>query len=123
MFFVSSRRRHTRFDCDWSSDVCSSDLAATMAAVTQNAAIASLPHGPQAKVKHLDLVSLEPTEVLVILLVEGNLLRQHVMSVRRTVDQAELSRLANKLNRELAGKDRDDLSLRHERLGPGLEKE
>src|SRR5256886_3989602 len=25
--FVSSRRRHTRFDCDWSSDVCSSDLS------------------------------------------------------------------------------------------------
>src|SRR2546430_4359721 len=24
-FFFSSRRRHTRFDCDWSSDVCSSD--------------------------------------------------------------------------------------------------
>src|SRR6266478_4730462 len=27
-FFFSSRRRHTRFDCDWSSDVCSSDLIA-----------------------------------------------------------------------------------------------
>src|SRR3989475_12609217 len=27
-FFFSSRRRHTRFDCDWSSDVCSSDLKA-----------------------------------------------------------------------------------------------
>src|SRR5256886_6207079 len=25
-FFFSSRRRHTRFDCEWSSDVCSSDL-------------------------------------------------------------------------------------------------
>src|SRR2546430_13459861 len=22
VFFFSSRRRHTRFDCDWSSDVC-----------------------------------------------------------------------------------------------------
>src|SRR2546430_8285301 len=28
-FFFSSRRRHTRFDCDWSSDVCSSDLIFT----------------------------------------------------------------------------------------------
>src|SRR5207237_2106671 len=25
-FCFSSRRRHTRFKCDWSSDVCSSDL-------------------------------------------------------------------------------------------------
>src|SRR2546430_9650629 len=33
LFFFSSRRRHTRFDCDWSSDVCSSDLdGAAMAA-------------------------------------------------------------------------------------------
>src|SRR2546427_8063776 len=30
-FFFSSRRRHTRFDCDWSSDVCSSDLHALVA--------------------------------------------------------------------------------------------
>src|SRR5260370_7443747 len=29
-FFFSSRRRHTRFKCDWSSDVCSSDLVACM---------------------------------------------------------------------------------------------
>src|SRR2546429_3714626 len=28
-FFFSSRRRHTRCSCDWSSDVCSSDLAMT----------------------------------------------------------------------------------------------
>src|SRR5690606_39293952 len=27
-FFFSSRRRHTRFSRDWSSDVCSSDLGA-----------------------------------------------------------------------------------------------
>src|SRR2546430_12490847 len=31
-FFFSSRRRHTRFDCDWSSDVCSSDLTTVLGA-------------------------------------------------------------------------------------------
>src|SRR5690606_39903315 len=30
-FFFSSRRRHTRFSRDWSSDVCSSDLLKTSA--------------------------------------------------------------------------------------------
>src|SRR5690606_40346072 len=29
-FFFSSRRRHTRFSRDWSSDVCSSDLKSSM---------------------------------------------------------------------------------------------
>src|SRR5690606_39763545 len=30
LFFFSSRRRHTRFSRDWSSDVCSSDLTAAL---------------------------------------------------------------------------------------------
>src|SRR5690606_39827865 len=34
-FFFSSRRRHTRFSRDWSSDVCSSDLFLQAAAVRQ----------------------------------------------------------------------------------------
>src|SRR5256886_13006685 len=34
-FFFSSRRRHTRFDCDWSSDVCSSDLGPPKGEATQ----------------------------------------------------------------------------------------
>src|SRR6266481_8023292 len=35
-FFFSSRRRHTRWNCDWSSDVCSSDLFWTGDAATSN---------------------------------------------------------------------------------------
>src|SRR5947207_7782136 len=31
LFFFSSRRRHTRSLCDWSSDVCSSDLVLRVA--------------------------------------------------------------------------------------------
>src|SRR5947209_19056583 len=31
LFFFSSRRRHTRYWRDWSSDVCSSDLIAVIA--------------------------------------------------------------------------------------------
>src|SRR2546430_4873431 len=34
-FFFSSRRRHTSFDCAWSSDVCSSDLRSCCPAGTK----------------------------------------------------------------------------------------
>src|SRR6266853_1944271 len=44
-FFFSSRRRHTRFDCDWSSDVCSSDLAKRVGAVTVGAQAGALTFG------------------------------------------------------------------------------
>src|SRR5689334_24180419 len=50
-FFFSSRRRHTRWNCDWSSDVCSSDLQ--LSAPSQSfpvelsaAQAAALPSGP-----------------------------------------------------------------------------
>src|SRR3989440_9703227 len=36
-FFFSSRRRHTRSDRDWSSDVCSSDLRENLAAAARKA--------------------------------------------------------------------------------------
>src|SRR5260370_23913791 len=38
-FFFSSRRRHTIFKCDWSSDVCSSDLRADLSAFAGYSAI------------------------------------------------------------------------------------
>src|ERR1700688_4302324 len=43
-------------------------VAMTVAAVTQNASVASAAQGSQARIKHVDLVSLEPNEVLLILL-------------------------------------------------------
>src|SRR2546427_12961366 len=39
-FFFSSRRRHTRFDCDWSSDVCSSDLVLRQRGLTPTLTLA-----------------------------------------------------------------------------------
>src|SRR2546430_10444151 len=41
-FFFSSRRRHTRFDCDWSSDVCSSDLSPRVVGKVINDSVRSL---------------------------------------------------------------------------------
>src|SRR4051812_49467760 len=35
-FFFSSRRRHTRLTCDWSSDVCSSDLTESDRRIAQH---------------------------------------------------------------------------------------
>src|SRR5256886_8189642 len=42
-FFFSSGRRNTRFDCDWSSDVCSSDLPAS----------ACLPQSTKPREEHM----------------------------------------------------------------------
>src|SRR5207237_6188081 len=44
-FFFSSRRRHTRFKCDWSSDVCSSDLSPKVAVINETMARLYFPGG------------------------------------------------------------------------------
>src|SRR5206468_4943545 len=41
--FFSSRRRHTRSDRDWSSDVCSSDLPVTLSLAIQSVIRPPLP--------------------------------------------------------------------------------
>src|SRR5712691_6390355 len=47
-FCFSSRRRHTRFDCDWSSDVCSSDLFAGMKPWTRNECVRLLQEASES---------------------------------------------------------------------------
>ena len=94
--------------------------ATTIANVTQNASLVTAPSGAIARIKHVDLVSLEPRLVLLILLVEGNVLRQQVVKLNAPAAQDRLSKLAQRVNHELAGKNRDDIAV----LTPkGLEKE
>src|SRR6266568_2640776 len=47
-FFFSSRRRHTRWNCDWSSDVCSSDLSSPSGRSRQTAGFAPPPAAAEA---------------------------------------------------------------------------
>src|SRR5689334_25028530 len=46
-FFFSSRRRHTRWNCDWSSDVCSSDLVALVASSCMTRPSDCIADGPR----------------------------------------------------------------------------
>jgi heat-inducible transcriptional repressor len=98
-------------------------VAMTVAAVTQNASVASAPQGALAKIKHVDLVSLEPNEVLMILLLEGNLLRQQVVNTSQPATQAQLTRMAAKMNGSLAGKASDEARRSYDAAPLGLEKE
>jgi len=98
-------------------------VAMTTAAVTQNASVASAPQGSQGRIKHVDLVSLEPKEVLLILLLEGNLLRQQVVQVSQAANQPELTLLASKFNGTLVGKAGEEVRRRYDSAALGLEKE
>src|SRR5256885_2901428 len=54
VFFFSSRRRHTRLQGDWSSDVCSSDLKSARIISVQQAAGSGRITSPQEKLQFAD---------------------------------------------------------------------
>ena len=98
-------------------------VAMTLAEVTQNASVASTPQGALARIKHLDLVSLEPKEVLLIVLLEGNLLRQTVVNTTEAATQAQLTKLTARLNSSLGGRASDEARRHYDAAPLGLEKE
>jgi len=82
------------------------EVAATaLAVVTDAVSLVTAPGALGARVKHLDLVSLEPRQALLVLVLEGNVVRQHAISLSSPADQAALSALAQALNAELQGLD------------------
>src|SRR5260370_6299009 len=98
-------------------------VAMTTASVTQNASVASAPHGSQGRIKHVDLVSLEPKAVLLILLLEGNLLRQQVVQLTDEATQPTLTLLPSKFNESRVGKAGEEVRRQYVTAAPGLEKE
>src|SRR5689334_24302894 len=71
-FFFSSRRRHTRWNCDWSSDVCSSDLHEDEASVLALEQVAD--RGPRTVERRGEVGGDDPVPALAGHLVEGRAL-------------------------------------------------
>src|SRR6266478_2027029 len=90
-FFFSSRRRHTRFDCDWSSDVCSSDLAEVLLTqlechVSPRQLVRELRVGDQQLVEIAKALSLE-TNILIMDEPTSALTESEVARLFRVIDR------------------------------------
>ena len=79
--------------------------ARALALVTDAVSMVTAPRAMGARVKHLDLISLESRHALLILVLEGNLIRQQPVALSRASDQTELSLLAQRLNTTLQGRE------------------
>src|SRR5207245_5777991 len=85
--------------------------------VTENVSLVTAPEVSESRIKHIDLVSLEPQSVLIILVLEGNLIKQQVVHLERATIQEDLSRMADMLNQKVRGQTADELQARLEQLG------
>ena len=79
--------------------------AMVLALITDAVSIVTGPQAVTARLKHVDFVSLDPRHALLILVLEGNLIRQQPVELTDEATQAELSTLANELNTTFAGLD------------------
>ena len=91
--------------------------AMVLAQVTDNVSLVTAPETSEARIKHVDLVSLEPQSVLIILVLEGNLIKQQIVSVERPTSQEDLSRMAAMLNEKVRGETAHEVALRLSHLG------
>ncbi|HYM50065.1 MAG TPA: heat-inducible transcriptional repressor HrcA [Candidatus Limnocylindrales bacterium] len=92
--------------------------AMVLARVTDNVSLVTAPQTSEARIKHIDLVSLEPQSVLIILVLEGNLIKQQIVALDRETSQEDLSRMAAMLNQKARGQTANEVSDRMHQLGP-----
>ena len=95
------------------------DLAATvMAEIAGNVSVVTAPRTAIAKLRHLELISLQPRIVLLILVTFESTVRQVMIHVPEVIDQPDLSRLADTLVLNLRGLSSEEIGGRTSGLDP-----
>lgn len=72
--------------------------ASVLARTTRSAAVVTAPQAAQARYRHLQLISTQGRLVLLILVLQGGLVKQQVLTLSEPVPQPALSEAADRLN-------------------------
>ena len=95
--------RHQFFQVQSEMDQWMQLSASVLARTARSAAIATAPKADHTLFKHLELISLQPHTVLLVLVLQGGAVRQQIIALDQPRSQAELSQISNRLNDVLAG--------------------
>ena len=83
--------------------------ASTLALVTDAVSIVTGPRMLIARAKHLDLISLSARQALVLIVLEGNIIKQQPVTLSADADQIQLSGLATLFNETFRGLSADEI--------------
>ncbi len=79
-------------------------LAATLTAqMTQNVAMVTIPKSADCQFKHLELVILQDSLVLVVLILHGARVKQQLITFDQIISQTQLTAISNKLTTAYSG--------------------
>ena len=84
---------------------------AVLARTSRAAALATAPRATQGAFKHMELVAIHDTKVLLVLVLQEGAIKQQILDLDEPMAQGELSRTSNELN--------DKLDPRHQRRNRG----
>mgnify|MGYP001094050250 CR=1 FL=1 len=94
-------------------------LAATLLShQVQNVAIVTKPKPADCKLKHLELVALQGSRALAVLVLHGAKVKQQLINFDQVVTQPELTIIANRLNVSYSGLSRKQISAEELSLSP-----
>jgi len=99
------------------------NLAATLVAQkVQNVALVTVPRTAACRFKHLELVSLNDSLTLVVLVLRGAKVRQQLINLDQTIPQIELTAIASKLSDIYSGLTRSQILVKETELSPAEQK-
>jgi heat-inducible transcriptional repressor len=77
--------------------------ASILAHQSQGVSVVTAPHADKAKYKHVELISTQGRQVLMVLVMVGGEVNQQILTLAESVSQERLSQSASRLNGLLAG--------------------
>jgi heat-inducible transcriptional repressor len=84
--------------------------ASVLAQQSQAVSIVTAPHANQSRFKHVELISTQGRQVLMVLVSMGGEVSQQILSLAEPIAQERLSGVANRLNLAYAGQNTDDIN-------------
>ena len=87
-----------------------------LARASQGAAVATPPRAQQSRFKHIELVGIHDTTVLLVLVLEEGAVKQQLLDLDEPMEQTDLSRISNELNDRLANATASEILPRAQQL-------
>ena len=84
--------------------------ASVLAHQSQGVSVVTAPHPEQARFKHVELISTQGRQVLMVLVMTGGEVNQQILTLAEPVSQERLSQAAARLNATVNGRTLDELS-------------
>ncbi len=84
-------------------DTVLKELGELLSVITRYPTVVTMPQLKRTRLKHLQLIPLDPKSVMLVIVTDGNIVRNHVIKVARPLTHEESDRLSQVLNANLQG--------------------